>query len=58
MLHIYDMQGKLVYSCPTITGVTEYIIPVAQMQKGSIYLIKYVENGKVRRKQGWAKFLL
>lgn len=57
-LNIYNMQGRLVYSCPTITGITEYVIPVEQLQKGSIYLIKYVENGKVRRKQGWAKIVL
>ena len=57
-LNIYNMQGRLVYSCPTITGVTEYVIPVEQLQKGCIYLIKYMENGRVRRKQGWAKIVL
>ena len=57
-LSIYNTQGKLVYSCPTFTGVTEYVIPVEQLQKRTIYFIKYLENGKMRRKQGRAKFLL
>jgi hypothetical protein len=57
-LSIYNAQGMLVYSCPTFDGVTEYIIPVEQLQKGTIYFIKYIENGKMRRKQGRAKFVL
>ena len=57
-LSIYNAQGMLVYSCPTFDGITEYIIPVEQLQKGTIYLIKYIENGKMRRKQGRAKFAL
>ena len=57
-LSIYNAQGRLVYSCPTFTGVTEYVIPIEQLQKGTIYFIKYVEYGKMRRKQGWAKFML
>ena len=58
MLYIYNAAGNLVYYCPTYTGVVEYIIPVEQLQKDCLYLIKYVENGKVRRKQSWAKFML
>jgi hypothetical protein len=57
-LSIYNAQGMLVYSCPTFDGVTEYVIPVEQLQKGTIYFIKYIENGKMRRKQGRAKFAL
>ena len=57
-LSIYSAQGMLVYRCPTFAGVTEYVIPVEQLQKGTIYFIKYIENGKMRRKQGRAKFVL
>ena len=57
-LSVYNAQGRLVYSCPTIAGVAEYVLPVEQLQRGMIYFIKYIENGKMRRKQGRAKFLL
>ncbi|MBO5817047.1 MAG: M6 family metalloprotease domain-containing protein [Paludibacteraceae bacterium] len=57
-LYIYNAQGKLVYSCPTYTGITQYVIPTEQLQKGALYVIKYAENGTIRRKQGWAKFML
>ncbi len=57
-LNIYNIFGQLVYTTPIIQGVTEYIIPVDQLQKRSVYIIKYIEAGKVRRKQGWAKFTL
>ena len=58
MLYIYNAAGNLVYYCPTQSGVVEYVIPVEQLQKDCLYLIKYVENGKLRRKQSWAKFML
>ena len=57
-LCIYNAIGELVYTCPTYDSITEYIIPVEQLQKDMLYIIKYVENGKIRRKQGWAKFIL
>ena len=57
-LSVYNGQGRLVYSCPTIAGVAEYVLPVEQLQRGTIYFIKYIENGKMRRKQSRAKFLL
>jgi M6 family metalloprotease-like protein len=58
ILSIYNAQGQVVYSCPTYKGVTEYVIPVEQLQKRTMYFIKYMENGKMRRKQGKAKFML
>ena len=57
-LNIYNTFGQLVYTCPIIQGVTEYVIPVDQLQKRTMYIIKYIETGKIRRKQGWAKFSL
>ena len=57
-LNIYNTFGQLVYTCPIIQGVTEYVIPVDQLQKQTMYIIKYIETGKIRRKQGWAKFIL
>ena len=57
-LCIYNAQGKIVYTCPTIDGQTEYIIPVEQLQKGTMYVIKYITNDKIRRKEGWVKFIL
>ena len=57
-LCIYNAQGKIVYTCPTVDGQTEYIIPVEQLQKGTLYVIKYITNDKIRRKEGWVKFIL
>ena len=57
-LCIYNAQGKIVYTCPTLDGQTEYIIPVEQLQKGTMYVIKYITNDKIRRKEGWVKFIL
>jgi hypothetical protein len=57
-LCIYNTQGKIVYTCPTVDGQTEYIIPVEQLQKGTMYVIKYITNDKIRRKEGWVKFIL
>lgn len=58
MLHIYDAQGKLVYSCQVYDGVSEYVIPVERLQKGQLYVIKHLENHKLKRQYGWAKFIL
>ena len=57
-LCIYNAQGKIVYTCPTFDGQTEYIIPVEQLQKGTLYVIKYITNDKIRRREGWVKFIL
>lgn len=58
MLYIYDSTGKMVYMCPTYAGVSEYIIPVEQLRKNCLYLIKYAEKNQIKRKYGWAKFML
>ena len=58
MLHIYDAEGKLVYSCRVYDGVSEYVIPVERLHKGQLYLIKHLENNQLKRKFGWAKFIL
>ena len=58
MLYIYDTNGNTVYSCPTAAGVSEYVIPAEQLQRNCLYLIKYVELGKIKRKQPSAKFIL
>lgn len=58
VLNVYDLQGALVYSMPTYNGVVEYVIPANSLQTGTLYLVKYIEGGKMKRKQGWAKFVL
>lgn len=58
ILNIYDAKGKLVYSCQVFDGVSEYIIPIERLQRGQLYLIKHLENHKLKRKFGWAKFIL
>lgn len=58
MLYIYDTNGNTVYKCPTSAGVSEYVIPAEQLQRNCLYLIKYIELGKIKRKQPSAKFIL
>ena len=46
------------YSCSVYEGLSEYIIPTDNLQKNCLYLVKHLEEGKMKRKQGWAKFML
>jgi hypothetical protein len=57
-LHVYSLTGALVCSIPVEAGVYTYSIPTEGLHSGNIYLIKHVENGKMKRKQSWAKFIL
>lgn len=58
MLYVYNSLGELVYSSPVYDGVSDYVIPVERLQKNAMYVIKHAVDGKVKRKQGWAKFML
>lgn len=57
-LNVYNINGSLVMTLPVYSDIVEYVIPTKGLLPNSIYLIKYVENGKARRKQPWAKFVL
>ena len=58
LLNIYDVKGALVYSCLVVDeGKVEYEIPIDKLQKNCLYLIKHITNGKMKRKQSWAKFM-
>lgn len=63
MLQIFDWSGRLVYQCEVIAGISAYPIPAEQMNRGAIYIIKYIEQNdkgalKMKRKQRFAKFVL
>ena len=57
VLNVYNGSGVLVYSLPVYNAVTEYAIPIDKLQLGNLYLVKYIEAGKMKRKQAWAKFV-
>lgn len=57
VLNVYNVSGVLVYSLPVYNAVTEYAIPIDKLQLGNLYLVKYIEAGKMKRKQAWAKFV-
>lgn len=57
-LYIYNASGRLVYSCSTALGQTIYTIPEEKLIPRNVYIIKYVEENKMKRKQRWAKFVL
>ena len=58
VLNVYDVNGVLIYSLPVYNAVSEYVIPTANLRPGTLYVVKYVTDGKMKRKQGWAKFML
>jgi hypothetical protein len=57
LLKVYDINGALVYSCPVQDGISDYAIPSNKLKKNCLYLVKYLEGGKMKRKQSWAKFI-
>lgn len=50
-LCIYDWNGALVYTIKVVKGVYEYPIPTEKFVAGAVYTIKYIEDGKMTRKQ-------
>lgn len=56
-LYFYDVTGRLVHTMTTVTGQTGYVLPKDQFITGVVYIVKYVENGKLGRKQRFAKFV-
>lgn len=55
-LILYDSYGQRVLAIPTLTGQNGYVLPVDMFISGAIYIAKYVENGKMNRKQRFVKF--
>ena len=56
-IYVFDVLGQLVYTTPTYTNQNAYAIPREVLVPRNIYVIKYVENGKMKRKQRWVKFV-
>ena len=56
-LYIFDTSGRMVYSCQTYLGQCIYTIPTDRLASANIYIVKYVENNKMKRKQRWVKFM-
>lgn len=56
-LMIYDALGKLVDTIPTLTGQSGYELPMDKLITGSVYIVKYVDGGKMNRKQRFVKFI-
>ena len=54
-LYIYDWVGNLVYSLTLQANQLEYPIPTERFVSGATYTIKYVEQGKLARKQRFVK---
>ena len=56
-LNIYSSEGELVKSIPV--GATHNVIPLTddEFRRGSVYLVKYLPDGKMNRKSPWIKIL-
>lgn len=54
---IYNTDGSLVKTIPVSATINIVQLPESELQKGSVYLIKYLPNDKMRRGQPWLKIL-
>lgn len=56
-LNIYTPEGQLIYT--VFVGANHNIVPLPdnKLHRGSIYLIKYLPEGKMGRKNPWIKIL-
>ncbi len=57
-LYLYSMVGNLVATIPVSAGGVQLNIPVQGLNKGEMYLLKYVPaNETMKRKHYWGKFV-
>ncbi len=54
---IYSTDGELVKCIPIDKGENVVPLPDGELQRGTIYLIKYLPNDKLTRKSPWVKIL-
>lgn len=56
-LYVLDRMGQQIYSVREADGQYTYPLPTAGFTRGQLYIVKQVENGRVRRKQRYVKFV-
>ncbi len=56
-LYFYNASGNLVYSMPVIENTFIYTLPLRKFERGEVFLVQHAKNGKLGRKNKWAKFL-
>lgn len=55
-LQVFDHMGQYVCTISVHDGQTTYELPSELFFPGTVYIVKYVENNKMLRKQRFAKF--
>ena len=56
-LNIYNTNGELVKSIPVSPTVNTVALPDDELTRGALYLIKYMPENKMARKNPWIKIM-
>lgn len=56
-LYVLDRMGQQIYSVKEVDGQYTYPLPTVGFTRGQLYIVKQVENGRVRLKQRYVKFV-
>ena len=56
-LYFYNTSGGLVYSQRVQEGVYAYPLDLSRFLRGEVYMVQHAVNGKLGRKNKWAKFV-
>ena len=56
-VNIYNTEGELIKSIPVEPTQNIVVLPEGELTHGTVYLLKYIPNNKMRRKGPWLKIL-
>ena len=56
-VNIYNTEGELIKSIPVEPTQNIVVLPEGELTHGTVYLLKYIPNNKMRRKGAWLKIL-
>ena len=57
MLIVSDVMGQTICTIAVQDGQTSYELPAELLYPGAVYVVKYVDTDKMKRKQRFAKFV-
>lgn len=56
-LYFYNTSGELVDQVPVVENVLIYPLNLSRFIRGEVYIVQHAKNGKLGRKNKWAKFI-
>ena len=56
-VNVYSVEGELIATIPV--GASHHIVPLpdSEFRRGAVYIVKYLPNDKMKRKNPWIKIL-